>query len=408
MSTRPLEDLKVLDFSWVVAGPMVGRVLADFGATVIRVETTKKVDTARLIGPYQEGKPGVENSALFGNVNAGKYGMTLDMSTEAAREITLDLVRWADVVVESFSPGVMKKWGLDYESLCQINPKIIMLSTSLLGSTGPYSKFAGFGNLGSAMSGIMNLAGWPDEAPKGPFGPYSDYIGPRFSLVMLLAAVDHSKRTGKGCNIDMAQVEAGIHFISQGMLDYEVNHKEIDRNGNADKQMAPHGVYPCLGHTPLTASYVAISIQNDEQWQTFATIMDGKELAANQDYLTFEQRLENTEMIDKIITQWTSQLTALDVERILQSNQIPAHIVASSKDALEDPQLQHRGHFIELDHPLHHKTVVEASRYHLSDTPASVQRPAPMIGQDNEWILRNVLKYDENTISSLLTSGICK
>jgi len=220
MTNMPLQDLNVLDFSWVVAGPAVGRALADFGATVIRIETTNKIDTARLIGPFHDGITGPEHSALYGNVNAGKYGMTLDMSNEKAREVVLDLVRWADIVVESFSPGVMKKWGLDYETLRAVNPTLIMLSTSILGNTGPYSKFAGFGNLGSAMSGIMNIAGWPDEPPKGPFGPYTDFVGPRFSLVMVLSALDHARRTGEGCYIDLSQVETGIHFIAQGILNY--------------------------------------------------------------------------------------------------------------------------------------------------------------------------------------------
>lgn len=406
MTNMPLQDLNVLDFSWVVAGPAVGRALADFGASVIRVETTKKVDTARLIGPFHDGITGREHSALYGNVNAGKYGMTLDMSNDKAREVVLDLVRWADIVVESFSPGVMKKWGLDYETLRGVNPTLIMLSTSILGNTGPYSKFAGFGNLGSAMSGIMNIAGWPDEPPKGPFGPYTDFVGPRFSLVMVLSALDHARRTGEGCYIDLSQVETGIHFIAQGILNYSVNQEEIVRNGNAHDQMAPHGVYRCIGKNEGNVSYVAISVNNDEQWKKLAELVGGIELAGNESFFSLENRIKNSEIIDEILNKWTEKKSAHEVERLLQIQGIPAHVVASSEDAVSDMQLQQQGHFVELDHHLHNKTVVEASRYSLSETPAKISRPAPTFGQDNNLILENILKYDESRISALYESDV--
>src|ERR1700730_16620708 len=151
MSDLPLSDLKVVDLSWVVAGPVIGRALADYGARVVRVESGTRVETARVVGPFHGGKTGVENSALYGNVNAGKLGLALDLSVESAREVVRDLVRWADVLIEAFTPGVMTRWGLDYEALRQIKPDLIMLSTSLMGGTGPYSSFAGYGNVGAAM-----------------------------------------------------------------------------------------------------------------------------------------------------------------------------------------------------------------------------------------------------------------
>ena len=408
MSELPLSDLKVLDFSWVVAGPAIGRSLADYGATVIRIESRKKIDTARLIGPFHNGEAGPENSALYGNVNAGKYGLTLDMSNEHARGIVLDLVRWTDVLIESFSPGVMKKWGLDYETLKEINPRLIMLSTSMLGNSGPYSKFAGFGNLGSAMSGIMNLAGWPDEAPKGPFGPYTDFVGPRFSIAILLAALDYAKKNGEGCYIDLSQVETGIHFIAQGVLDYFVNGHQIQRNGNADENMAPHGVYACLEENGNAPSFVAISIKNDRQWKDFARLIGGDEFAENPRYLRLEERKKHAEEIDGIVRQWASEITAEEAEEKLQSLKIPAHKVASIADIYKDSQFQHQGHFIELDHPLHQKTVVEGSRYALSETPAIVSRPAPLFGEHNDFILNGILKYDEKHIEKLKELGVFK
>ena len=198
MTIRPLEGLKVLDLAWVVAGPVIGRTLADYGATVVRVETRKRVDTSRVMGPFPDGRMDVQQSALFENCNAGKLGLTLDLASPGGQQVARDLARWADVVVESFSPGQMRRWGLDYEALSADHPDLIMLSTSLMGQTGPYAQFAGYGNIGAAMAGFQQLVGWPGELPVGPFGPYTDYVGPRFSIVALLAALDHRRRTGEG------------------------------------------------------------------------------------------------------------------------------------------------------------------------------------------------------------------
>ena len=191
----PLSGLTVLDLSWIVAGPTVGRALADYGATVLRVESTTRVDTARAVGPFHRDEPGVEQSALYGNVNAGKWGITLDLRVAAARDVFLQLVDWADIVCESFTSGILRRWQLDYEQLRQRKPDLIMLSSTLLGQTGPYRGVSGFGSQGAGMSGVQYLTGWADRPPAGPFGPYTDYPAPRFALTALLAALDHRRRT---------------------------------------------------------------------------------------------------------------------------------------------------------------------------------------------------------------------
>src|SRR5215471_779168 len=174
----PLQNVKVLDFMWVLAGPGITRVLADYGATVIRIESVNRTDPTRTVGPFQDGRSGAERSGLWANNNAGKYGITLDLSTDGAREIVRDLVLWADVVCEAFSPKAMRAWSFDYESLRKVKPDLIMLSTCLMGQSGPLAQFAGFGNLAAAISGFTNLAGWPGRQPAGPFGANTDYIAP--------------------------------------------------------------------------------------------------------------------------------------------------------------------------------------------------------------------------------------
>ncbi|HXW83885.1 MAG TPA: CoA transferase, partial [Candidatus Binataceae bacterium] len=209
----PLEDVRILDFMWVMAGPAATRMLADYGATIVRVESPTRIDTARTLGPAINNTPGPDSSGLFSNCNAGKLGITLDLSNPRSRGVVFDLVRWADVVTESFSPKAMRAWGFDYASLSKVNPDVIMLSTCLMGQTGPLARFAGFGNLAAAISGFHNLTGWPDRPPAGPFGAYTDYVSPRFTAIAILAALEYRRRTGKGQYIDQSQGEASLHFL---------------------------------------------------------------------------------------------------------------------------------------------------------------------------------------------------
>jgi len=403
VSVRALSDLRVLDLSWVVAGPAVGRVLADHGAEVIRVESSTRLDTSRLIGPFHDGTQTPESSILHGDVNAGKLGLTLNLKLEPARGVVRDLVRRSDVVIESFSPGVMERWGLDYERLKELNGGVIMLSTSLMGQNGPYRSFAGYGNMGAAMSGFQSLVGWPDRPPLGPYGPYSDYVAPRFAIVVLLAALDRRARTGEGCWIDVSQTEAAIQFLAPQVADHAASGRVAEANGNRDPAMAPHGVYPCVDDgSDAGGSWVAIAVRDDEEWRTLAGLMG---MAGDDRFATTAKRLEASDELDELLAAWTETRDARDVETLLQEHGIAAHVAVSSVNALADPQLVARGHFVELEHPLFGKTVVQGSRYRLSETPAAVDRPAPTLGRDKDHVLRDILGYDDARIASLAEAG---
>ena len=381
----PLRGIKVLDLSWIVAGPTVGRALADFGATVIRVESQARVDTARVVGPFHGDEIGIENSALYGNVNAGKLGLALNLRLPQAREVVRDLARWADVVSESFTAGVLAGWGLDYGALSAERPDLIMLSSTLLGQTGPYRDVSGFGTQGAAMSGIFHLTGWPDRPPCGPFGPYTDYPAPRFALTALLAALDHRRRTGQGCHIDQAQAESTLQFLAPQLIDLFENGDELQRRGNEDGQCAPHGVYPCRT-ADRTESWVAIAVRTDAERDRLQQLIGDAPTNAN-------------------VEAWTSRHTAREIEQRLQANVIPAHALSTTKDAYEDPQLQHRNHFITLPRPLSSETVVEAPRYILSETPSTPKNPAPQYGEHANRILQDILQYDNAKISTLAAAG---
>ncbi|MCH8815599.1 MAG: CoA transferase [Chloroflexi bacterium] len=396
-----LEDVKVLDFMWVMAGPAATRVLADYGATIVRVESTSSIDTARGLAPFQNGEAGPDSSAVFLNLNAGKLGLTLDMTKEEGLGVVRDLVRWADVVTESFSPKAMRAWGLDYDSLRKLKPDLIMLSSCLMGQTGPLSMLAGFGTMGAAIAGFNSVIGWPDREPA-MVGAYTDYVSPRFATASILAALDHRNRTGQGQYIDFSQSEASLHFLAPALLDYAVNDRVQGRAGNRDPHMAPHGTYPAAGDD----RWVAVAVANDEQWRSLCDVLGRNELASEERFATAEARLANQDEIDGIISEWTRQRDLYEVQETLQAGGVPAHALQNSTEAMRDPQLLHRGHFVEVPHEVHGKTTVEGSRFRLSRTPARIERPGPTFGRDNQYVLEKILGYSEEKIVDLVAGGV--
>jgi crotonobetainyl-CoA:carnitine CoA-transferase CaiB-like acyl-CoA transferase len=386
---------------WVLAGPGITRLLADYGATVIRIESTNRTDPTRTVGPFQDSQTGAESSALWGNNNAGKYGITLDLSTDGARTIVMDLVKWADVVCEAFSPKAMRAWGFDYESLRQVKPDLIMLSTCLMGQSGPLSRFAGFGNLAAALCGFYNLVGWPDRPPSGPFSAYTDYIAPRFGACAVMAALIYKRLTGEGQYIDQAQAESALHFLALPIVDFTANRRTYQPIANHDLYHAPHGVYAAAGED----RWVAIACRTQDEWWALCAVMAAPQLAADARFNTFAARQANSDELDHLITQWTRGLDAHELERRLQARGVPAHAVQNPRDLYQDQQLHHRNHFVEVPHPELGKTWVENSRFRLSRTPAQVERAAPMLGEHNQYVLEHVLGYDEERIAELVAMG---
>jgi crotonobetainyl-CoA:carnitine CoA-transferase CaiB-like acyl-CoA transferase len=397
----PLKGVKVLDFMWVLAGPGITRMMADYGATVVRIESTGRTDPTRTVGPFQDNKTGAESSGLWGNNNAGKYGITLDLSTAGARSIVMDLVQWADVVCEAFSPKAMRAWGFDYESLRKVKPDLIMLSTCLMGQTGPLSRFAGFGNLAAALCGFYNLVGWPDRPPSGPFSAYTDYIAPRFGAVAVLAALIHRRLTGEGQYIDQAQAESALQFLSLPIVDFSANQRDYHPVANHDLYYAPHGVYPVAGDD----RWIAIVCRSDDEWLALSEIIGAPQLAADARFKTSAARRENRDRLDVLIAERTRGFEAHELEQNLQSGGLPAHVVQGPRDMFADRQLQHREHFVQVPHPMLGRTWVENSRFKLSRTPARVERPAPTLGEHSQFVLEQILGYSEERIGELVGEG---
>jgi crotonobetainyl-CoA:carnitine CoA-transferase CaiB-like acyl-CoA transferase len=396
----PLDGVKVLDFTWVVVGPASVRYLTDAGATVIKVESTTRVDTARTLQPFKDAQPGPERSGLFANVNAGKLGLTLNMSTLEARAVAQRLACWADVVVENFTPKAMRAWGMAYEDLRTVNPGIILVSTSLNGQTGPQAFLAGFGTMGAAAGGFAEQHGWPDRIPAGA-GAWTDYVAPKFIAASILAALDHRRRTGEGQFIDLSQTEASVQFLAPAILDYTVNGRVRSRIGNASIDFAPHGVYPVAGDD----RWVAIAATSEAQWQALCEASDNAGWRDDPRFLTNDLRLEHAEALDALIGAWTAGQEAGAVEETLQRARVPVHRVNTSEDCFADPQLGFREHLFTVEHPELGPVPVESSRMRFSGTPAQVARPGPTFGQDNEYVLRELLGMTDEEVVELTIAG---
>ncbi|MFN0029538.1 MAG: CoA transferase [Acidimicrobiales bacterium] len=398
-AARALDGLKVLDFSWVLAGPAATRLLADHGATVVRIETESRTDPMRASGPFMAGLGGPDDTVLWHCVAAGKYSLQLDLTTPEGRAVALDLARWADVVYESFTPGVLDAWGLGYEALRAVNSSVVMVSSSLMGQRGPYADFSGFGNLAAAITGFTEVTGWPDRAPAGPFTAYTDYVSPRFAALAMLGAFDHARRTGEGQWIDVSQAESSLQFLAPALVDLDVNGVVATRRGNADPRFAPHGIYPAgdVGED----RWIAIACTNDAHWVALSDVLARPDLAS----LTVAERHARSAELDGLISRWSSGQDPDALTLQLQDRRVPAHTVQHSPQCVADPQLQHREHFYQVPHPLHGQAWVEGPAVRLSRTPGRARWAGPVLGQHNHDVLSGLLGYNETHITDLVIAG---
>lgn len=396
-SNLPLAELKVLDFTWVMAGPLFTRVLADYGATVVKVESNTRPDSARAAPHFRDDEQTLDHSMVFASYNSGKLGVTIDPRNPVGREVILDLVRWADVVTETFSPKAMAAWGLDYKTLKEANPKLIMLSSCLMGQTGPRAQVPGYGNMAAAITGFYDLTGWRDRSPAGPYLAYTDGVAPRFMLASLLGALEHRRKTGKGQHIDVSQAEAAIQLLAPAILDFELNGHVWQRDGNRDLQLCPHGVFPTRGED----CWIAIACQSDEAWSTLAKMAG---LPEDETLSTAAGRKTEEDELESKLTAWTREQAGAELEAALIGAGIAAHVVQNSDECWADPQLAHREHFIPVKHTSLGEVIVEGARFKLSRTPARSKRAHPKLGEHNADVLFNILGYDADKVADVFAS----
>ncbi|MEE9435172.1 MAG: CoA transferase [Candidatus Adiutricales bacterium] len=401
MGKLPLEGVKVADFTWVWTGPTSTKVLADFGATVLRIESQKRPGVWRIQPPFKDDKPGFNRGAVFNSINTSKMSITIDLSNPKGKDLAKQFVAWADIVTDNFAGGAMERMGLGYETLKEIKPDIIMMSSALMGQTGPWHDSPGYGDQLSAISGLHEISGWPDRIP-GEIGFYTDFIAPRFNALTILAALDYRRRTGKGQYLDIAQHQGGVQFMAPLLLDYVVNGRVATRQGNYDPYAAPHGIYPCKGED----RFCAIAVYTDEEWQSFCGVLGNPDWTKEARFATLESRQENLEELDKLVKEWTVTLTDDEIMKTLQEAGVGAGRVGDPRDQMDnDPQLLFREFYQEREHPELGKYRPPRQPCVLSKTPCEIKR-APLIGEHSQYALEEILGLGDEEIQELVMAEV--
>ncbi|MDA1077247.1 MAG: CoA transferase, partial [Proteobacteria bacterium] len=375
---------------------------ADHGADVVRVESGSRPDVLRGNGPFKDGIPGIDRSQFFGDFNTSKRSLTLDLKSPDAIAIAKKLITWSDVLIESFAPGAMARMGLDYETVRKLNPGLIMVSTCLMGQTGPVASMAGYGYHAGAIAGYYEVTGWPDLGPSGPWVAYTDTIAPRFISALLAAALDHRRRTGEGCFIDVAQIETGLHFLSPELLDLQVNGVEASRIGNRSPYAAPQGCYPCSGED----QWCAIAVDSDDQWRALCKEMGRADWLDDQTLTTTEKRIARHDDIDAGIIEWTRDQDGRELMARLQGVQVPAGLVQRSRDLLIDPQLKARNFYRRFEHQEMGKVPYAGHQYSISGYDNAPRFAAPVLGQHSFEVLSEILGLSDEEIGQAFASGI--
>lgn len=397
----PFAGLRVADFSWIGVGPITAKALADHGATVVRIESSSRLDGLRANPPFKDDVIDVDMAHFFGTFNTSKLSIDIDLKTAAGVDIARRMIEWADVVVEAWTPGTFARTIADDELIAELNPQAIVVHTSLLASGGPLSALGGFGYHAAAIAGFYPVVGWPDLPPDGPYLAYTDTISPRIITATLLAALDRRRRTGEGCVIEAAQLECGLQFLAPELADYGESGTVATRMGNRDPEVAPQGVYPCEGED----RWCAITIADDEQWAALVKFMDAPQWALAPELSTVEGRLAAHDAIDDEIAAWTADQDAATLERQLLDAGIAAGMVQRSSDLLADPQYAHRGFHRWLEHPRMGTVPYSGHQYKIAGYDHGPRFAAPMIGQHTYDVLSGELGLSDDEIAAAAAAG---
>jgi benzylsuccinate CoA-transferase BbsF subunit len=403
MAEFALEGIHVLDFTWVAVGPITTKYLADNGADVIKIESASHIDVLRAAPPWADGKFGVNRSQFFADYNTSKKGVTLNLGHPKARELVMRLVPWADVVVENFTPKVMRGWEIDYEHLRRIKPDIIMMASCLQGQTGPQASMPGFGQLMAALSGFYYISGYPGSDPAPPYGAYTDYITPRFAAALLVAALDYRRRTGQGQFIDVSQFEASLHFLAPALIDYFATGRVLAAQGNRSERYAPHGAYRCRD-VGGAERWISIAVADDAQWQGLLGVLGNP--ACDERFATMLGRLENAAALDDFIGAQVRDLDAGSLTERLQDAGVAAYPVQSCLELHQDENLESFGFWNWLEHTEMGHAPYMGLAHRLSATPGQLRSAAPALGQHTDEVLRGMLGLEEAEIEQLRKDGV--
>ena len=396
----PLSGLRVVDSTNSWAGPFASQILANFGAEVIKVESIQYLDTWRTSATAHGPQDTIwERSPTWNSVNTGKFGITLNLQHPKGVDLFKRLIKISDVVAENFSPRVMKNFGLNYDVLKEVNPRIIMISLPAYGNSGPWSGFVGFAASIEQMAGIPSLTGYPDGPPKMSGAGFTDAMSGVTASAALMTALIHRQMTGKGQYIELSQMEACASLIGDAVVEYAMNGQNRPRRGNRHPSAAPHGCYRCLGED----RWVDLAVYTDEQWRRFCGVTGHPEWADDMRFSDSLSRWQHQDELDKMIEEWTMDRDHYDVMHLLQKEGIVAGAVLTGKELLSDPHLKERHAFQELERDIvgTHPYPVAASAMRLSGMEPHLERPAPTLGQHNDYVLGELLGLSKDEMKTL-------
>lgn len=389
----PLEGIRILDLSTVVAAPYGAALLGDFGAEVIKVEMPEVGDPLRNLGPYYNGE-----GLRWPGMSRNKKSITLDLRQEEGKEILRKLASKSDMVIENFRTGTLEKWGIGYEDLKQYNPDLVMIRVTGYGQTGPYAHKAGFGTPATAFSGFTYLHGYPDRPPISPSFSLTDYVTGIYVAFAAVTALYHRdcQDEGTGQYVDVSLYESMFRMMEFLITDYDQTGNIKERSPGLSGHSAPAGNFLTKdGH------WIILVTSSDKTFERLAKVMNREDMLTDERYHTNSIRLTRFDEVNGIVSDWVKTKTKDELQQLLDESGVPMSSIYSIKDIFEDPQYKARENIVEVEHPRLGKVKIPGVVPKFSETPGSIRQIAPELGEHNEEILKNLLELDEGTIASL-------
>jgi crotonobetainyl-CoA:carnitine CoA-transferase CaiB-like acyl-CoA transferase len=403
VTPRALEGVRVLDLSRILAGPTAAQMLGDFGAEVIKVEKPGAGDDSRRLGgpalKTKDGKPS-EFSPMYTCSNRNKKGIAIDIAHPEGQELVRQLAAWADVLIENYKAGDLKRYGLDYDSLRKVNRKLVYCSITGFGQTGPYAARAGYDPIFQAMGGLMSVSGHPDGAPGGGVMrvgvPIADFICGVYAYGAILTALHYRDQTsGEGQHIDLALLDTTISATTVAMTNYLGNGALPQRVGNSAPTSSPSGVYPCAD------GEVLISSPTNDVFRRMCVALGHGKIADDPRYATNQLRVDNRVELVRKMEEIFAPRKRVELMELMEANTVPCAPIYAMNDVFNDPQVKHRVNSVEVPHPTVKKMAFGTNPIHMSETPPSDYTAPPAVGEHTMHVLTNILKLDAERIDEL-------
>lgn len=389
-----LSGVRVLDLTRVLAGPFCTMMFADMGAEVIKIEEPNKGDDSRQFAPFKNGE-----SSYYMNLNRNKKGITLNL--KKGKDLFIELVKNADIVVENYRPGTMEKLGLGYEELKKINPRIVYCAISGFGHTGPYSQRPGYDIIGQAMGGLMSTTGWPDSGPTRSGTAMSDVLAGLSAAIGTLAALHHRDKTGEGQKVDIALVDSVVASLEIITQIYLTEGRTPERIGNRYESCYPYDTFKALD------GEVVIAAANDKLWNLVVDVMQQPALKEKEEFKGNPMRVKNHALLKPIVEAWTSKYTVADVVDKMLAAGVPSAPINNIDQLVSDPHIAGaREMFVEIEHPKAGKLKLTGSHIKLSQTQTSLRTPSPLLGQHTEEVLSDLLGLTTDQLAKLAQEGV--